>query len=106
MALVRSSQVTGKTIFNLDAMGASECDQDDRPLYPPRILSTEVLLNPYDDIIPREVAPKQQEEEKPKVVLCLDRRDSFTCLVKIKVKKNKSLLSFADDEEAPGESSS
>uniref|UniRef100_A0A7S4UWM0 PPIase cyclophilin-type domain-containing protein n=2 Tax=Guillardia theta TaxID=55529 RepID=A0A7S4UWM0_GUITH len=79
-------KVTGKTIFNLDAMGASECDQDDRPLYPPRILSTEVLLNPFDDIIPREVAPKQQEEEKPK----------------IKVKKNKSLLSFADDEEAPG----
>uniref|UniRef100_A0A0C3UDT9 Peptidyl-prolyl cis-trans isomerase n=1 Tax=Guillardia theta (strain CCMP2712) TaxID=905079 RepID=A0A0C3UDT9_GUITC len=65
-------KVTGKTIFNLDAMGASECDQDDRPLYPPRILSTEVLLNPFDDIIPREVAPKQQEEEKPKVVLCLD----------------------------------
>ena len=81
-------KVTGKTIYNLDAMGACEVDESDRPLYPPRILSTEVISNPFDDIAPRDLAAarKKEEDSKPKV----------------KGKKDKKLLSFADDEEAPG----
>jgi hypothetical protein len=67
-------------------MGEYECDENDRPLYPPRIITTEVLLHPFDDIVPRDLKAKKQESDKPK----------------IKVKKNKALLSFADDEEAPG----
>jgi peptidyl-prolyl cis-trans isomerase SDCCAG10 len=47
--------VTGKTIYNLDAMGDCEVDAEDRPLYPPRILSTEVIHNPFDDIAPRDL---------------------------------------------------
>ena len=35
-------QVTGNTIYNLDAMGEYETGPDDRPLYPPRITSAEV----------------------------------------------------------------
>ena len=46
-------QVTGNTIYNLDAMGEYETGPDDRPLYPPRITSVEVILNPFDDIVPR-----------------------------------------------------
>ena len=29
------------------------CCKDDRPVYPYRITGTEVLLNPFDDIVPR-----------------------------------------------------
>ncbi|KAJ1482432.1 cyclophilin-like domain-containing protein, partial [Baffinella frigidus] len=78
-------KVTGKTIYNLDAMGEYEVDDQDKPLYPPRILSSEVLNNPFDDIVPRDKGPAKAE-------------------VKVKVRgvKKKDLLSFADDEDAPG----
>ena len=82
-------KVTGNTIYNLDAMGACEVDGDDRPLYPPRMVSTEVIHNPFDDIAPRDLHAmrKADEERKPKV----------------KGKKDKKLLSFAEDEEAAEE---
>ena len=79
-------KVTGKTIYNLDAMGEYETDEQDKPLYPPRILSTEVIACPFDDIIPRDLRAAAIVEEKTKV----------------RGVKKKSLLSFADDEEAPG----
>ncbi len=80
--------MTGNTIYNLDAMGDYECDDNDRPLYPPRIITTEVLLHPFDDIVPRDLKTKKplEDSDKPKQ----------------KLKKNKALLSFGDDEEAPG----
>lgn len=34
-------------------------DHDDRPQYPHKIISTEVLFNPFPDIVPR-VLPKQK----------------------------------------------
>lgn len=80
-------KVTGNTIYNLDAMGEYECDEGDRPLYPPRIITTDVLLHPFDDIVPRDL--KKMEEK-------------VDAGPKKKAKKNKSLLSFADDGEAPG----
>lgn len=70
-------------------MGEYETDDNDRPLYPPRILTTDVLLNPFDDIIPRDLKAaliKTEDSGRPKK----------------KLKKNKALLSFGDDEEAPG----
>jgi len=33
-------------------------DKNERPLYPPKIISTDILWNPFDDIIPRPRAPK------------------------------------------------
>jgi peptidyl-prolyl cis-trans isomerase SDCCAG10 len=35
-------------------MGDVEVDENDRPIEPPRILSGEVLANPFDDIVPRQ----------------------------------------------------
>ena len=46
-------QVTGNTIFNVLRLGEMDCDADDRPLEPPRIINCEVLNNPFDDIVPR-----------------------------------------------------
>lgn len=37
-------------------MGDIDADKDDRPLDPPRLISVEVLLNPFDDIVPRDLS--------------------------------------------------
>lgn len=42
-----------------------EVDENDRPSFPPKILSVEVVWNPFDDIIPRE-QPKVRELETAK----------------------------------------
>lgn len=46
-------RVAGDTLFNVMKMTELELDQNDRPLYPPRIKRTEVVINPFDDIVPR-----------------------------------------------------
>jgi peptidyl-prolyl cis-trans isomerase SDCCAG10 len=83
-------RIVGDTIFNLLRMSEMEIDpKTEAPLYPPVILKTEVILNPFDDIIPRErrieVAPSDLVSEEKTTVL---------------KKKNLSLLSFADEEES------
>ncbi|GLE06214.1 hypothetical protein PINS_up015456 [Pythium insidiosum] len=51
-------KITGNTIFNLLSVNDAETDDRDRPLHPPKLLSTEVLWNPFDDIVPRELKPR------------------------------------------------
>ncbi|CAO3682877.1 unnamed protein product [Umbelopsis vinacea] len=46
-------RVEGDTIFNVLKMGELETDENERPLYPARIKTTEIILNPFDDIAPR-----------------------------------------------------
>lgn len=47
-------KITGNTIFNLLSVSNLETDAtNDRPVNAPRLLKTEVLWNPFDDIIPR-----------------------------------------------------
>jgi hypothetical protein len=43
-----------------------EVDQNDRPLYPPKIINTEILYNPFDDIVPRTLPSKKEEPKKEK----------------------------------------
>lgn len=69
-------------MYNLPRFNELECDSKDRPLYPPRIERTEVLLEPFDDIIPR--AKPQVKEEAPKKP-------------RKREKKNLSLLSFGEE---------
>jgi peptidyl-prolyl cis-trans isomerase SDCCAG10 len=77
-------QVKGNTIYNMDALGDLEVDADDRPLYPPRIIGSEVINNPFNDIVPREVKRSAAEE---------------VVKVKVRGKLNTNLLSFQDDVE-------
>merc|ERR1740130_1120994 len=79
-------KITGNSLYNVNRFGELECDSKDRPTYPPRIQRTEILLDPFDDIVPRE-----------KVVAV----DAAAKRPKRKEKKNLSLLSFG--EEAAGE---
>ena len=41
------AQVTGDSIFNLLALADVETDKDDRPVYPQKILSVEVVFSCY-----------------------------------------------------------
>ena len=53
-------KVTGDSIYNLLSFQSLDTDpkQNDRPLYPPSIRKIRVLLNPFDDIIPRSIKNK------------------------------------------------
>lgn len=49
-------RVTGDTIFTALRIAEVEVDGSDRPVDAPRILSSDVLLPPFDDIVPRTTA--------------------------------------------------
>ncbi|KAI4316501.1 hypothetical protein L6164_024481 [Bauhinia variegata] len=82
-------KVTGDTIYNLVSLGELETDKNDRPLDPPKILSIEVLWNPFEDIIPRTI-PKSQIQATTDA----DSKDS-----KKKAVKKLNLLSFGEEAE-------
>ncbi len=83
-------RVTGQTIFNLMRIGEVDL-VNDKPVDECLLLSTQVLINPFDDIVPR-VKHLQEEVEsvagKDKVVGTRA--------------KDQKLLSFGDDEEEDG----
>jgi peptidyl-prolyl cis-trans isomerase SDCCAG10 len=45
--------VSGETIFTVLRIQEIEVDDQDRPVDPPRVTSTTVILPPFDDIVPR-----------------------------------------------------
>lgn len=80
-------RVEGETIYNLARMGEAEVGPDERPLYPARITSVEVLVNPFKDMVRRartapvvEQAPGLEKKKKKRK------------------KGGKQLLSFGDEE--------
>ncbi|KAF2755903.1 cyclophilin-like protein [Pseudovirgaria hyperparasitica] len=79
-------RVVGDTIYNVMKMGDADLVADsDRPLYPQKITGTEILLNPFSDMVKRvRVAQRTIEEKKEKK--------------KPKRKAGKALLSFTGDE--------
>ncbi|KAI3991964.1 hypothetical protein MKX01_012909 [Papaver californicum] len=83
-------KVTGESLFNLLNLAEVETDKDDRPLDPPpKILSVEVLWNPFDDIVPRQgvkpsICPTAEVENKDQ---------------KKKAVKKLNLLSFGEEAE-------
>lgn len=84
-------KVTGDSIFNLLRLGDVETDKDDRPVDPPpKILSVEVLWNPFDDIVPRQVVGKSATLPK----IDEEIRDQ-----KQKAVKKLNVLSFGDEVE-------
>ncbi|XP_031372632.1 peptidyl-prolyl cis-trans isomerase CYP57 [Punica granatum] len=83
-------KVTGDSIFNLSRLAELETDDNDRPLDPPpKIISVEVLWNPFEDIVPRAPArpaaqPAAETEKKQ---------------TKQKGVKKLNLLSFGEEAE-------
>lgn len=89
-------RVVGDTIYNLMKMGEAELvgGKGERPLYPTKITGTEVLVNPFEDMVRRESKGKVGVDVEGKKV---DKK-------KGKKKGGKILLSFGleDGEEDQG----
>lgn len=84
-------KVSGDSIFNLLQLGDVEADKNDRPLDPPpKIISIEVLWNPFDDIVPRKAPGKSSSNSATSIV----GKDQKT-----KVVKKLNLLSFGEEAE-------
>ncbi|XP_077560979.1 spliceosome-associated protein CWC27 homolog [Haemaphysalis longicornis] len=80
-------KVAGDTLYNMLRLEEGLVDADDRPLHPHRIISTQVLVNPFDDIVPRTTKTQEaaQEEKKPRSAAAAT--------------KNFKLLSFGEEAE-------
>ena len=79
-------RVVGDTIFNLVKMGEADLGDGERPLYPTKITGTEVLVNPFEDMVKREITKLQEFKEQKKETK------------KGKKKGGKALLSFGGEE--------
>ncbi len=76
--------LVGDSIYNLLRIGEVEVDGE-TPVWAPKILSTQVESNPFDDIIPRQRTLKTVEKQVE--------------IQKTTLKKDKKLLSFEDEED-------
>ncbi|XP_031618190.1 spliceosome-associated protein CWC27 homolog [Contarinia nasturtii] len=79
-------KVGGDTIYNVLKMEDGDIDANERPVYPYKIIKTEILLNPFDDIVPRKSTRTEKDGEKRKSK-------------KEKGVKNFGLLSFGEEAE-------
>ncbi|KAL1380652.1 hypothetical protein pipiens_014035 [Culex pipiens pipiens] len=78
-------KVAGDTIYNMLRLEEGEVYENERPHFPAKILRTEVLHNPFSDIVPRALKSKKSEGKETKK--------------KEKGVKNYGLLSFGDEAE-------
>ena len=85
-------KIVGPTMFNVLQMENLEIGEDDRPVYPPKILSTKVVRNPFGDIQPRKRSGESTNDGDKKDKPNRSRR-------KRKRVKNLGLLSFGEEEE-------
>ncbi|KRZ11779.1 60 kDa heat shock protein, mitochondrial [Trichinella zimbabwensis] len=78
-------KVVGVTLYNMLRLGECEVDQNMRPLHPEKIIGCEVIVNPFNDIVPRIAQKSEPKADLP------EKSAPQT--------KNLSLLSFAEEEE-------
>lgn len=85
-------RVVGDTIYNVTKIGSSELEEGtERPLYPARITKTEVIVNPFPDILPRTTHEALQTRQQAQ-----SRENAPVPKI---AKRNKKMLSFGDDVE-------
>ena len=85
-------RISGESIFNLVKMGDAEVEEGgEKPLYPTKITGAEVLVNPFEDMVVREVRKVEVVKEQ------VERKDGAG-LKRGKKKGAKVLLSFGDEE--------
>ena len=80
-------RVVGDTVFNLVKMGEAEVGEGEKPLYPTKITGAEVLVNPFEDMVKREI-------KRAEVAKIEDKKEGK----RGKKKGGKVLLSFGGDE--------
>lgn len=66
-------RIAGDTIYNLMKLAEAEIAEgsEDRPMYPAKITGSEIILNPFEDMVKRErvaqrTAPEEKKAKKPK----------------------------------------
>lgn len=80
-------KVVGNTLYNMLKLEEFLVDRNDRPKDPPKIVKTEILSNPFDDILPRTTRSDSKKSKKEENV------------DQVKGKKDFALLSFGDEAE-------
>lgn len=85
-------KVIGETLYNMLKLEEALVDEDDRPIYPQKILKTEILNNPFVDITPRIESKKNSDAKESK-------KEKKTGV------KNFKLLSFGEEAEEDEEES-
>ncbi|OAD57501.1 Peptidyl-prolyl isomerase cwc27 [Eufriesea mexicana] len=81
---------TGETLYNMHKLEEALVHENGRPLYPPRLIKTIILNNPFSDIIPRIIVHESEEV-----------KDSS----KLKQPQHINLLSFGEEAEGDDEES-
>ncbi|KAL5016749.1 hypothetical protein ScPMuIL_006338 [Solemya velum] len=80
-------KVGGETIYNMLKLHDIDTDANDRPRFPHKVLKTEILSNPFEDIVPRTTKKKKDDAESKKTKS------------QSKATKNFKLLSFGEEAE-------
>ncbi|KAN0088749.1 cyclophilin-like protein, partial [Tylopilus felleus] len=88
-------RVVGDTLYNVLKIGEMELDENERPLYPPKIKSITIVDNPFPDIIPRITAAEKRAQQRAREAAQREREEAER---RKGAKKNVKLLSFWDDE--------
>ncbi|WBW72058.1 cyclophilin family peptidyl-prolyl cis-trans isomerase Cyp7 [Schizosaccharomyces osmophilus] len=91
-------RVVGETIYNVVRISELELDADERPLYPPKILSAEIIDPFFTDLKPR--STKEDRERLAKQFALEEKRKEKSELLKKGV-RNKTVLSFGDELDMP-----
>lgn len=84
-------KVIGETLYNMLKLEDALVDENDKPIYPQKILKTEILNNPFPDIVPRIESKKSDVKES--------KREKKAGV------KNFKLLSFGEEAEEDEEES-
>ncbi|TIB07857.1 hypothetical protein E3P89_03592 [Wallemia ichthyophaga] len=92
-------RIVGDTIFNALKIGSYETDSNEKPLYPPKIKSIKILINPFGDIVPRITRAERISQSRAKEERQKERTEEMAKLGRKKAKKNTKLLSFGEEEE-------
>ena len=85
--------VAGNTVFNLLRMGEAEIGEGDRPTEVIELKTVEVLDNPFDDVVPRDLAEADREA-------AAKAEAARKAAKKAASVKNLGLLSFGEEQEA------
>jgi peptidyl-prolyl cis-trans isomerase SDCCAG10 len=90
-------KLTGNAIYNLLPVNDLQVDADERPLFPPKIIRTEVLFNPFDDIVPRVRVPSAEEIAAKQTAT--EAASATAALAASKRVVSRNVLSFVEDDD-------
>ncbi|KAI0080222.1 cyclophilin-like protein [Panus rudis PR-1116 ss-1] len=95
-------RVVGDTLYNVLKIGELELDENERPIYPPKIKTIRIIENPFDDIVPRITAEEKRAQQRAREEAQREREEGER---RRGAKKDVKLLSFGGDEEEEEEPS-